>query len=330
MEVVFYKICCDQNTLCSDGFIGYTSKLSQKKYFHKKNCANAKKTCTLYTTIREHGGWKNWGIYKIDTKVCSGPEEINIIVSDLMNNFKYTLSICENVKQYTCTCCQMEFKDKFNLERHYRSPGHVRIIETQNSSNDTVIELAKQVIDLSKNNITVTNNTNNNYNNTVTNHFNLNVFLNETCKNAINFNDFVARLNPQLNELIYTGETDYASGISNIMVNGLNSLDTHERPIHCSDVKRETLYIKNNNKWQKDTIEHEQLLDAVRKVGRKNVKTIDKWKEDNPDYYKYDSKENTTYMRIIGNCMPGCTDKEIENANKKIIRNIANSVSITK
>ena len=326
---VFYKICCNLQNECSDVFVGHTTNYSQKRRFHIINCGNLEKKSTLYTAIRTHGGWDNWRMFKISTAVCNDECEINKLEMDYVEehgNGCIILSESDPL-QYTCDVCHVHFYNNNKLQRHLKTDKHEsNLVRTSSSSS---VFIPKQVIEVT-NNETVNNTNNTNCNNTFNNHFNLHLFLNETCKNALDFNDFVSQLKPQLEDLIYTGETSYASGISNIMVNGLKMLDTDERPIHCSDVKRESLYIKNDGRWEKEGKKRERLLDAVRKVSRMNIKTLDKWKEGHPNYYDYDSKENTAYMQIVGNCMPGCTDEEIEHSNRKIVKNIANAVPISK
>jgi hypothetical protein len=111
-------------------------------------------------------------------------------------------------------------------------------------------ELHEMVIDLAKNSGNTTNNTTNN--NITNNRFNLNVFLNETCKDAINLNDFIQSIELNTDDFIRTGELGFVKGISNIMVERIRDMEPHTRPIHCTDLKREVVYVKDSNKWAKE------------------------------------------------------------------------------
>jgi hypothetical protein len=162
------------------------------------------------------------------------------------------------------------------------------------------------------------------------NKFNLNVFLNETCKDAINISDFVSSLVVSINDLEETARLGYADGISKIFLNGLTQLDVHNRPVHCSDYKREVLYIKDNNEWTKDTGDKNVLTNAIKCIAHKNIKQISEWQKQNPLYNDPDSKQNDKYQKILFNCMSGSTKEEANNNYEKIIKNVAKQTVITK
>ena len=186
-------------------------------------------------------------------------------------------------------------------------------------------ELTKQICELaSKPNINVSSNNNNNKT------FNLNVFLNEECKNALNIRDFVESIQIQLTDLENTGQVGYVEGISQIFINNLSKLNNHERPIHCSDYKREVLYIKNENKWIKETEDKQTIKNAIKQVANKNIKQIKNWQEKYPEYNNPDSKQNDKYMKIVLNSMSGSTEEEQKNNINKIIKNVAKEVIIEK
>lgn len=178
---------------------------------------------------------------------------------------------------------------------------------------------------------TVTNNNNNiNTNNTINNKFNLNLFLNETCKDAMDLTDFVRQMKFCVEDLIHMGEVGFTNGMSHIFVKGLSTVEKSRRPIHCTDLKRKTLYIKENGVWEKENPDRTHMINAVRQIGRDNLKTLVEWTNKHPDYNDYDSKANTQYMRIVGNAMPGCTDDEIEKSYKQIIHAVACEVPVPK
>ena len=158
--------------------------------------------------------------------------------------------------------------------------------------------------------------------------FNLQFFLNETCKDAMNIMDFVESIQLQLSDLEKVGEIGYVEGISNIIVKNLKALDVTQRPVHCTDKKRETMYVKDADKWEKD--EHTTILSKViKKVASKNVRLLPKFKEKYPDYGNYHSKNSDKYSKIIVESMGGSGDNDAEK-EEKIIRNIAKNVVVEK
>ena len=186
-------------------------------------------------------------------------------------------------------------------------------------------ELTQQVCLLSKEK-TITNNINNSNNK----NFNINFFLNEQCKDALNITDFVNSLQPQINDLEETGRLGFVQGISRIFINGLNQLDVHQRPLHCSDFKREIIYIKESNEWSKENDNKDKLLTAIKKVSHKNMQQIQSWQKSNPLYLDPDSKQNDKYMKIVYESMSGSSKEESEKNYNKIIKNIAKETVIEK
>jgi len=168
---------------------------------------------------------------------------------------------------------------------------------------------------------------NNNCNNKT---FNLQVYLNETCKDAINLTDFVDSIKVQIKDLEKVGEKGYAEGISEIFINNLQQLNTHSRPIHCSDSKRETLYIKDENQWNKDDEDKTNLTKAIKQVANKNIKQISEWQKINPKYNDPESKQNDKYMKIVLNSMSGSTNEEANKNYEKIIKNVIKETIIDK
>jgi hypothetical protein len=156
------------------------------------------------------------------------------------------------------------------------------------------------------------------------------VFLNEQCKDALNIGEFVDTIKMQLSDLETTGRLGYVEGVSRIINKNLNELETNKRPIHCSDVKRETLYIKNDNEWIKDDDEKEILKKAVKQIANKNIMQINEWKKANPDCTNSDSKKNNIYLNIVSNSMSGATKEEQFTNLNKIISKVTKEVVITK
>ena len=174
-------------------------------------------------------------------------------------------------------------------------------------------------------------NTTNSHNTTNKNKFNMNFFLNEHCKDAMNIMDFVNTMQLQLSDLERVGELGYVKGISHIVVNKLKDLDITKRPIHCSDLKRETMYVKDEDIWEKENEKKEKLSKMIKHVAHKNQKQINEWQQENPDYKDSESIQSEKFLKIVGESMTGLTnDDESACCTNKIIKNIAKEVIIEK
>jgi hypothetical protein len=187
------------------------------------------------------------------------------------------------------------------------------LIEISTKSNTTLIQ-----------NNTTTNNTTNN------NSFNLNLFLNEQCKDAISITDFVDSLNLNVGDLEATGKLGYVLGISRIFINKLKELDVYERPLHCTDYKRETVYIKNQDTWEKDNSEKSKLRTIVSRIARKNLEQLPAWQAENPDYVRSDTPENNEFMKISLSSLGGYSNEEENKHVDKIMRNVLKEVTVDK
>ena len=240
--------------------------------------------------------------------------------------------------KHICSHCGKEYKEKSGLWRHKKkcAPSETTVQSSQNTmvTNDMVLklmeqnhDLQKQIFELAKNQ-TVTNNLNSN--NTTTNHFNLNVFLNETCKDALNITDFVNSLQLQVKDFENTGRLGYVEGISRIILHGLRQIDVHKRPLHCTDIKREIVYIKNNDMWEKEGPEKERLQKAVNRVAQMNLNQLQKWQEQNPECSQIDTKENEEYIHLSLVALGGQTQEEDEKYMDKILKNVMKEVVIDK
>lgn len=204
-----------------------------------------------------------------------------------------------------------------------------QLIETIASQNEKLIEQNNQLIQISNaNNINNINNTN--IINNISNKFNINMFLNETCKDAININDFINSLPIGIKELEDTARLGYSEGISKIFIDGLKNIDINRRPVHCGDLKRAIIYIKDNNQWVKDNENKDKITNAIRKITTKNIQQIAAWQKANPEYCDPDSKVSDKYMKLLYEVMSGDTKEEQEKNYQKIIRNILKEVVIDK
>jgi hypothetical protein len=183
-------------------------------------------------------------------------------------------------------------------------------------------ELQKQLLEVVKEGKTI--------NNTQNNKFNLNFFLNEQCKDAINMSEFMENMTLDMEDLEETGRLGYVNGISRIFVNKLRELDTYKRPLHCTDLKRETLYIRENDEWSKEENSKEKLKELVNRVANKNCKTMKQWTDENPNYTEMDSIENQEFMKLSNIVLGGFGEYESKQFRDKIIRSVIKEVFVCK
>lgn len=204
-------------------------------------------------------------------------------------------------------------------------------------SEELLLMLVKQnseLMEMLKNGtVTNNNNTTNNISNTNTNcnnkAFNLNFFLNETCKNAMNITDFVESIKIQLKDIEKFGEVGYVEGLSNIITTNLKEMDVTERPVHCTDQKRETIYIKDDNKWEKEDNNKTRLRKVIKRIAAKNYKLLPAYREKYPGCQFAASKFSDKYNKMMVEVMGGAGDNDIEKEDK-IIHNISKNVIVDK
>jgi hypothetical protein len=203
------------------------------------------------------------------------------------------------------------------------------LLKDNKALQELVIEQSKNMMEICKNG--TNNTTNTNSNNNITNKtFNLQFFLNEECKDALNISEFVSSIKMDLDDLEKTGLLGYVEGISNIINKNLNDLDETRRPIHCSDVKREVLYIKNDDQWIKEEETKPILKKAIKQVAYENIKQINEWKKKYPDCTDSESRKNDLYLKIVSNSMSGLTTEEQVKNYEKIISKVAKESIIDK
>jgi hypothetical protein len=242
-----------------------------------------------------------------------------------------------NEESFFCECGK-NYKHRQSLSLHRKKcqinkPTNEDLIVNDKELIMTLLhqnsQLQNQIVELCKNvsntNITNNNNTINSHNKT----FNLNVFLNETCKDAMNIMEFVDSLKLQLSDLENVGKLGYVEGISNIIVSNLKAMDVHKRPVHCSDSKREVMYIKDEDKWEKENDDKKKLRKAIKHIAHKNSILLRDFKEKYPDCSKSESIYSDHYNKLIIEAMGGLGDNNKEKEDK-IIKKIAKEVSIDK
>ena len=260
---------------------------------------------------------------------------------------------------YECEFCPKVFKDRAGLWRHNkkcnedtqkpleppeRNTDSAMIIELlkQNQEFKQLMidqsnqiqqqqaenqELQKQLIEAVKVGGSHIENQTNIHNNQK---FNLQFFLNEQCKDAINMSDFIENMELDLEDLTETGRLGYVGGISRILINKLQELDIYKRPLHCTDMKRETLYIKDNDEWEKQANSKEKMSKIIGQVANKNCRNIPKWTEEHPEYQVFDSPENMEYMNMTQAVLGGFGEEENKQFKDKIIRGVIKEVLVNK
>ena len=250
------------------------------------------------------------------------------------NEIKQKLStdhICEN--------CNKNYKDYSGLWRHKKKclnkkEESIEIVEGIDLNDKNLIltliqqnnELQKQMFEVIKNGTNINNTINNNSNNKT---FNLQVFLNETCKDAMNIMDFVDSIKIQLSDIESIGELGYVNGMSKLIIKHLNALDENMRPVHCSDPKRDSLYVKDKNVWEKEGPDNNKIKKAIKYISHKNICALPEWKAKYPDCIYSDSLKSDQYNHIVIEAMGGSGDNDAEKADK-IVKKIAKVVTIDK
>jgi hypothetical protein len=276
------------------------------------------------------------------TKHCSTDKH------EILTN-TYKLGICPKSDDYVCTCGKI-YKHRQSLHAHSKKcipcnnseltlplPNNEIMLKLFNDNQDfkqIIIDQSKQMNEQQQTIKDLATRVGNNINNTHTNShnktFNLQFFLNETCKDALNINDFVSSIQLQLTDLETTGRIGYVEGISKIILQNLNGLEQYRRPIHCTDMKREIVYIKDNDEWTKEDAEKPLLTKAIKIIANENIKKISEWQHMNPDCADSDSNKNNVYLNIVSNSMSGGTRDETNKNMCKIISNVIKEIQIIK
>ena len=231
--------------------------------------------------------------------------------------------------QISCNNCQRIFMTRSGLWKHKTKCKELdnKIVSQENNiSSDLIVKILnenrdmkqmlmdqqKQIIEILP---LVGNNSHNNSHNTINNKFNINVFLNEKCKDALNMSEFIKTIQVSLEQLDFTKQKGLADGLSKTIMDNINKLSVYERPMHCTDVKRETLYIKEDDTWTKDKSK-EKIKNAIKKTSNKNYQALQDWKLTNPDFMENDDKKDY-FVKTISTI-----GKPTTNIDEKIIKTL--------
>ena len=265
-------------------------------------------------------------------------------------NISIPLNTIELFNPLECRNCGMIYKAKSSLWYHEKKCNNKEDIDDEHILTvDTLNEIVKQNQDLRQiiinftasitqpqpptviNNITNHHSTNNSQTNN-SNHFNLQVFLNEHCKDAMNLNEFIAGIKVDMDDIEYLGEVGYVDGMSTVIVRHINDTEVHKRPMHCTDLKREVIYVKNDNKWTKEGASHENMQKIVNNTYHKNKRAIANWVRDTDPNIARDVTHPlyTKYIRLLSKSLGGYDPQEHNMFSEKIIRNVARGILIDK
>ena len=291
----------------------FTCKFCSKEYKSRKGLWSHNKTCTSTTQI-----------------VITSPVDANEIDDNEIDDNEIDANEIDaneidaneivNKKHHKDKVIQLLIKENAEFKNI--------VLEVMKSNSDLQKqnnEIQKQMIEVCKNNsINTINSHNNSHNKT----FNLQFFLNEQCKDAMNITDFANSFDLQLSDLETVGELGYVNGIAKIMVDKLNSMDIYKRPIHCSDAKREIIYVKDANVWTKEEKDNPKLRQAIKSVSFRNMKLVYNWSNAYPDSKDSESRLNDKYMKLVIQSTGG--NNPIVESENKIIRRIVKEIIIDK
>ena len=281
---------------------------------------------------------------KFECEECNYSCNTNFLFNQHIKTIKHNSKKCskmlnQNMQPLVCSCgkkykhiqsynrhnkdCKLN-NEKKNIKKE-ENELYKNIIDTLIEQNNNIILENKKMRDMVDSIIPKIGNCN--Y--TINNKFNIHLFLNETCKDALNLDEFVETLKLEINDLDETRKSGYVYGIANIFVRELNQLDLHKRPIHCSDLKREILYIKNNNNWEKDNNKKQLMKNAITSIAKKQIDKINEW-ELVYNNCKNNDLQTNNYLQLIKNTTDKGNKLEIEKNENKIIKFIAKEVLIDK
>jgi len=251
----------------------------------------------------------------------------------------------DNITPKTHTCiCGKEFKYRQGLHRHKKSCVHINTYDSNDSNDNTynnikhdscvIIELIKQNQELQKQlldavkyngshieNQSITNNNNNQK-------FNLNFFLNDTCKDAMNMSDFIENMNVQFEDIENIGRNGYVAGMTDLIISRIKNLDVTKRPMHCTDMKRETVYIKDNDVWEKDA-NNAKLHKMIGCIAHQNYGIIPAWRDKYPDSTNAETPKFEFCITMMRNVL-GDAGEEQTRLDNKVIRNVTKHINVDK
>ena len=279
-------------------------------YKYRPGLAKHKRTCFIYKSFKEEcenncSKYDNIIEYNIDNE--------DDIDSEILGYTEKNKKACEHKHA-------KNIKDKLVLKLIKDNSEMMKIIKGQQEQINIIIPKLSNITN------NTTNNTTNHTTNNTTNNFNLNVFLNEKCKDALNISDFIDSLKITLDDLLFSKKNGISRGITDVMIKGLKELDVYKRPIHCTDIKRDVMYIKDEDKWHKDD-NHDKIKNTIVKIADKERTALHQWANDNPHWMETDSKQIEYLTMVRSICEP---IENYDNYERKIIKNIEKEILVDK
>lgn len=250
------------------------------------------------------------------------------------NTTNTTKVVPKAYKEYICLCGK-SYKHHSSLWNHKKICVEMSQNNTVDSTNETIIALLKQNQEFKElilqQNRDITNITNNTYNTTTHNNqkFNLNFFLNTTCKDALNMTEFIENIEIDFKDIENIGRKGYVQGMTNMILARIRDLDITKRPLHCTDLKRETMYIKDNNQWEKDTPTNTKLHNMISIVAKQNYQTLPLWREKHPDCFDGNHPQYSFCLDMMRNILGDVGNEQIKLDNK-VIKNLSRHILIDK
>ena len=327
----FYCNCCDYKSSKKTDYIkhlstnkhkiltdtdGFVASTLDKKYIckcgrnykHRQSLFTHQKKCKIHLELNEEMS-KNIETNKIYK---------NKIIDTEIDNSKINNIINSHIEDEKNNTNKFDYENKESTSNLDYKNMFFKMMDENKEVKNLLISQQKQIENQQKQIGDLIPKVGNNNNNQIKQKFNLNIFLNEHCKDAINMNDFIESLNVSLKQLNLTKEKGLAEGLTNVFIENMSKLSVYERPLHCTDVKRETLYIKDNNMWEKDG-DKSKIKQAIKEASNKQFKTLQEWTEENPDFKEVDDKKEY-FVHALTN-----VSKDIKKIDDKIIKKICSN-----
>ena len=291
---------CDYNT-------------SRKSHYERHIMTRKHKMLTFFENFEKKSTDQNDTIQSSQYFICECGKQ-----------YKHRQSLCVHKKK--CNFKNVSTNDNKEIVKKNENVSQDTILKLVNENNDIknlLLEQQKQIVEQQKQIGELLPKIGNTINNTanIKQKFNINIFLNEKCKDAINMNDFIHQIQLTLDNLDLTKNKGLSEGLSNIFIENMNKLSLYERPLHCTDTKRDTLYIKDNNNWERDK-DKSKIKDAIKNLNKNHFKLINKWVNENPDFKDIDEKQNY-FAHALKTC-----GASIDDISDKVVKKICTSTHL--
>jgi hypothetical protein len=249
------------------------------------------------------------------------PKNANAYSCECGKSYKHRQSLNNHKRQCTYKMTEIPTAEMNEFVEETQEPTDIQsmigtLVKENQDFKQLLIDQSSQIMELAKNTQTINNTTNNN------NQFNLNIFLNDTCKDAMNITDFLGNMNVNIEEIEYIGHNGYVNGMTKMIMDRLKDMDITKRPIHCTDIKRETMYIKDQDEWSKDTEELTKLRKILSRITMNNYRTVPQWKTAHPKSEEMDTRDYNFCYKMMRVILGDVEDAQVKMDNK-IIKTMA-------